>query len=464
MAAIDHALARIRQDGSHLLRSDSVNQLSRQLGLPFRETLLTPGNTLRLFVQQVAHGNIACNAVRHLSDQPFTDSAWCQARERLSIELLRGVHQRLLQEARRELDCCNDIGDGTYRWHEHRVYVVDGSSDSMPDTPELREHYGVPAGCREGLGFPTSSLLLTFDHRSGLLIDCVDSPLYTGDVANTPSAHAQLHEGDVLLGDDAFAGWAHLALILQAKLHAVTPIHHRRLVNFTPQIPSAQPRSDNSARRAGRAPRAAKLSSRVLRTLGKEDQLVEYFKPAKKPPWLSEAQWAQLPQSITVREIRRTVKRNGFRPITVDIVTTLLDADQYPADELIELRLSRWMVELNLRHLKTTLGMNVLKCKSLEGIRKERLVFLLVYNLIRILMLGAAQRQQVNVNRLSFADTLAWLRWGDLTSPPEFKINPVRSGRLEPRVIKRQKKEYPYMTRPRAELKSQLRASYGDTS
>ena len=130
---------------------------------------------------------------------------------------------------------------------------------------------------------------------------------------------------------------------------------------------------------------------------------------------MAQSQWEQLPESITVREIRRVVKRHGFRPITVTIITTLLDPELYPADELIELRLTRWMIETNIRHLKMTLGMDVLKCKTLEGIRKERLVFLLVYNLIRLLMLRAAWRQGVNVNRLSFADTLAWLRYGDLS-------------------------------------------------
>src|SRR5437870_5270488 len=133
----------------------------------------------------------------------------------------------------------------------------------------------------------------------------------------------------------------------------------------------------------------------------------------------------QLPASITVREIRRQVKRNGFRPITVTIVTTLLDPDSYPADELIELRLSRWMVETNLRHLKITLGMDILKCKTVEGVRKERLMFLLVYNLLRRVMLQAARSQGVNVNRLSFADTLAWLRHGDIRVLPRLKINPL---------------------------------------
>jgi hypothetical protein len=161
-----------------------------------------------------------------------------------------------------------------------------------------------------------------------------------------------------------------------------------------------------------------------------------------------------------VREIRRTVQRNGFRPITVTIVTTLLDEQAYPADELIELRLTRWMVETNIRHLKITMGMDVLKCKTLQGVRKERLIFLLVYNLIRLLMLKAARRQGVHVNRLSFSDTLAWLRLGHIDQCPDLIVNPVRLGRLEPRVLKRPKKQFPYMTLLRAILKSQLREKY----
>jgi hypothetical protein len=184
---------------------------------------------------------------------------------------------------------------------------------------------------------------------------------------------------------------------------------------------------------------------------------------------MSQAQWMQVPETILVREIRRTIRRHGFRPITVTIVTTLLDPESYPADELIELRLSRWMVETNLRHLKITsgyplAGRDILKCKTVEGIRKERLMFLLVYNQLRRVMLRSARSQGVNVNRLSFADTLAWLRHGDIRVLPRLKINPLRPGRLEPRVLKRAKKQYPYMTRSRAELKAQLRALQCDTT
>lgn len=458
MAAFDLALSRVRAGSDDLLLPTRIDQLARASDVPFRNTRLTPGNTLRLFAQQVAHGNVACSAVHHLAGEAFTDSAWCQARGRLPIDLILKVHRSMVDQARRELNQADDVGDTAHRWRGHRVHVIDGTSDSMPDTPELRGHYGVPGACRPGLGFPTSHLMLLMDLRSGLLIDCVDSPMNTHDASTASQTHPHLQPGDVLLGDDAFGSYVHLAQLLQGQMHAIVPVHHLRIVDFAPGRPHVPPQDITRKASAG------KTRSRLVRTLGKEDQVVEYFKPPRRPQWMSPEQWATIPGSITVREIRRSVSRHGFRPITVTIATTLLDPEQYPADELIELRLTRWMIETNIRHLKTTLGMEVLKCKTLEGVRKERLVFLVVYNLIRMVMLRAARRQGVNVHRLSFADTLAWLRHGDLGMCPDLKINPRRPGRLEPRVIKRQKKEFPYMTRPRAELKSQLRARHCDTT
>lgn len=458
MATFDLALSRVRQDSDHLLLPARINQLARVQGHEFRDTGLNPGNTLRLFAQQIANGNIACSAVHHLAGFEFTDTAWCQARQRLPMQLIQQVHRGLIDDTRRELDQTDDAGDGEYRWRGHRVYVIDGSTDSMPDAPELREHYGIPLPCREGLGFPMSHLLLLMDHRSGLVIDCVDSPMYTSDMSQTPPMHAHLREGDIVLADDSFAGWAHFALVLRAKLHAVTPPHHKRLVDFTPNRPSAHPRKGKSSKRKG------KPRSKVIRSVGTDDQIVEYPKPVEKPAWMDQQEWDSLPPSITVREIRRTIKRHGFRPIVVTIITTLIDAELYPADELIDLRLSRWVIETNLRHLKITLGMDILKCKTLDGVRKERLMFLLVYNMIRRVMLIAARSQRVNVNRLSFADTLAWLRFGDIAIISKIKVNPWRPGRLEPRVRKRPKKQFPYMTIPRAQLKAQLRATHCDTA
>jgi len=458
MAAFDLALSRVRQGTEHLLAPGRINQLALSGKHLFRNTTLTPGATLRLFVQQIAHGNVACSAMRHLAGENLSDSAWCQARARLPLELIQRVHRLIVDEGRRELELAGVGGDESYRFRGHRLHVMDGSSDSIPDTPQLRSHYGVPGACHEGLGFPTSHLLLLMDHRSGLLIECDDAPVDTHDASVASAMHRHLQPGDVVLGDDAFSTYTHLALLLQANLHAIMPVHHQRIVDFTPGRPHVTKEKTTAKKSVG------KTRSRLVRTLGHEDQLVEYFKPPKKPDWISEQQWALIPDSIIVREIRRKIQRHGFRPITVTIVTTLLDADIYPADELIELRLTRWMIETNLRHLKITLGMDELKCKTLEGIRKERAIFLLVYNLIRMQMLRAARWQKVNVNRLSFADTLAWLRHGDTAVRPDLKINPLRPGRLEPRSLKCGKRRFPYMSVPRATLKSQLRAAYKDMS
>jgi Transposase DDE domain len=450
MAAFDLALTLVRHADGDLLLADRINQLARAQKHLFRDTTLTPGRTLQLFVRQVARGNIACAQVRYLADQEFSDSAWCQARARLPLELIEHVHRQIIEQGRCQLNQRGDVGAGDYLWRGHRLHVVDGSSDSMPDTPELRSHYGVPGACVEGLGFPTSHLLLMMDHRSGLLISCHDAPGNTHDASTASTAHPHLREGDVLMGDDAFGTYTHLSLLLQANLHAIMPVHHKRIVNFTPGRPSIA-RAKNTHKSSAGKPR-----SRLVRTLGKDDQLVEYSKPPNKPQWMTHQQWARVPESILVREIRRTVQRHGFRPITVTIVTTLLDPQRYPADELIELRLTRWMVETNLRHLKITLGMDVLKCKTLQGVRKERSIFLLVYNLIRLAMIRAAWRQEIHVNRLSFADALAWIRHGDVTMSVSLKINPFRPGRMEPRAIKRPSSRFPHLTRPRDKLKAEL--------
>jgi hypothetical protein len=462
MAAFDLALARVQQDSDHLLLPAHINQLAREGGHVFRQTTLTPGNTLRLFARQIANGNIACSAVHHLTDDEFSDTAWCQARQRLPMELIERVHRQFIDQTRKELNLTDDVGGGPYRWRGHRLHVVDGTTDSMPDTPTLRAHYGVPSPSREGLGFPAAHLMILMDHRSGMLIDCHDTHVDTHDASVVSKVHRHLEAGDVLLGDDAFGSYTHLALLLQANLHAVMPVHHMRIVDFTPG--RAHVPAKKKGARKNQATHKGKPRSRHVKRLGHQDQLVEYFKPSRQPDWMSHQQWMTVSESIIVREIRRTIKRHGFRPITVTIVTTLLDPELYPADELIELRLTRWMVETNLRHLKITLGMDILKCKTVEGIRKERMMFLLVYNQLRRVMLQAARSQGVNVNRLSFADTLAWLRHGDITTIPRLKINPLRLGRLEPRVLKRAKKQYPYMTLPRAQLKAQLRAKQCDTA
>lgn len=166
-----------------------------------------------------------------------------------------------------------------------------------------------------------------------------------------------------------------------------------------------------------------------------------------------------LPESIFVREIRRRVRRENGQYVTVTLVTTLLDEKKYPANDIVKLRLARWEVETNIGHLKTTMKLDVLRSQDVEGVKKELAMIALVYNLVRVVMLQAADRQQVKVNRISFKDALCWLRHarpGDELR--RLIVNPYRPERIEPRCKKRRPKEYDLMRLPRAELRKQLKS------
>jgi len=166
-----------------------------------------------------------------------------------------------------------------------------------------------------------------------------------------------------------------------------------------------------------------------------------------------------------LREVRRTIQRPGFRPVTLTIVTTLLDPKKYPAAELFTLRMRRWDVETDIRQLKTTMGMEVLKCETVQGVQKELWMFLMIYNLVRAVMVSAAKRQKVAVDRISFASALHWMQCaGEGDSLPRLAVVPHRPNRMEPRVLKRRPKEYDRMSRPRKKMREELRGVIGAQS
>ncbi len=359
--------------------------------------------TTFLLLRQVLHGNPAVAGLRRLCGLDFSDSASCQARARLPLSVLRRLLQDVTGRPR-----AGDAGDPAARWRGHRIYLLDGSSFSMPDTPELQEVFGQPGGQAPGCGFPTAHLLVQFDAYAGYLLTARAAPLRTHDLSRAAAAHAELRPGDVLVGDRAFGSYAHLALCRGRGLHAVFRAHQRRRIDFGP-------------------------GGRRRRRLGRYDQLVEYAKPAQRPCWMSEADYAALPASLVVRELRYDVRSPGRRTRRVTLVTTLRDARRYPARALAELYGRRWQAETDLRHLKQTLGMDVLRCQTVFGVLKELTAFAVVYNLVRRVMREAGRRQAVAPDRISFIDALRWLRHARPGEAlPLLKGNPDRPGRAEP--------------------------------
>jgi hypothetical protein len=446
MASIAASIARIKQSGLGALEREVIEQVCAELGHAWRQRELDPATTIALFVQQILHGNVPCSEVRHLAAKNFTPSAYCQARARLPLAVVQSLLRRVCEAAFVATTQPNHLWLG-----RHRVFHIDGSTFSMPDTPELRQVFGLPHGPKKGCGFPMAHLLVLFHAQTGLLLETWASPLRTSDQSHLPEAHRCLKSGDVLIGDESFSSYAHLAMLMGRGLHGLFPLHRKRVVDFTPGRP-------HSTAACGRDRVPGMPRSRWIKSLGWQDQLVEYFKPPEVPAWISQKEYEALPDSIVVRELRRTVRRPGPGSVTLTMVTTLVDPEAYPASELLQLRVRRWDVETNLRHLKITMNMDELHCKSEQGVRKELAVFCLVYNLVRVVMLEAARRQEVAVARVSFADALKWMRHARPGETlPDLIVNSRRPDRVEPRCIKRRLKEYALMNKPRELLRKRLK-------
>jgi hypothetical protein len=445
MFSMTTALARIKGRVTDAVPEALIDRLCQEVGHSWRERDLSPIVTTHLFLQQVLHGNVAVAELRRLSGLTFTDAAYCQARGRLPRPLL----ERLQQSVTDTLFHATEVRPEQL-WKGHRVFLLDGSSFSMPDTPALRAFFGQPGGQAEGCGFPVAHLMTRFDATTGFLLHTAALPLRSHDLAGVAAMHSDLQEGDLLLGDRAFCSYAHLALCLRRHVHGLFRAHQKQLIDFRPHRPHATAQT----RKAGQT---GLPSSRWLKRLGKHDQLVEYFKPKEQPEWLTTEEYAALPDSIVVREVRYTIKNRKRRTRVVTLVTTLLDPERYSAKELARLYGLRWTVETNLRHLKQTLQLDVLRCQTVEGVLKELTMFVLIYNLVRRVMWDAARRQEVAVERISFIDAWRWLRHAyPGEALPDLVVNPERPGRAEPRVRKRRPKAFPLMTRPRAELRKEV--------
>jgi len=442
MASISAATRRVKDDVQSWVSEDLVRQACAATEHRWRHRLLTPWVTVQLFVQQVLWGNVACRTVTHLSPWRCTAQAYCQARMRLPMDVLGRIAALLTHAAREQT---RDFG----RWKGHRVLHMDGTGLSMPDEPALQQTYGQPGRQKPGCGFPVMHVLWLFDAATGLIVDFVADKCHTHDMAHAARLHALMAENDVAVADCAFASFAHLALLLQAKLHGVFRVHQRQNVDFTP--------ARSSRRQRRKAQRKGAPTSQWIESLGDEDQVVQYVKPQRRPAWMSQDAYDQLPQAIHVRELRYRIGRPGFRTQEVTLVTTLLDPRKYAKEELAQLYGARWQIETNLKHLKQTMGMDVLRSKTPQGVQKELWVYLIVYNQVRLFMLDAAGRQRVAADRISFIDALDALRHGPrLAAPLTLAVHPSRPGRHEPRVIKRRKDRYTYMTKPRDELRKAL--------
>lgn len=441
MSNVSGTLQRLTKDLEPYLSKASIIAACRDAGHTWREREYGPVRTIHLFILQILSFNTAMTHLRHLAKAVVKPPAYCRARMRLPLKVL----QALLRQSSKAM---RGAAGAQGLWCGLRAYLVDGSSTIAPDTPDSQKAFGQPKGCKKGCSFPVPKILGLFDAFTGMVVEALSFPLYTHEQSKVCQLHPLLSPGDLLVGDRGFCSFAHITMLFSRGIHAVFRMHQAQLVDFRPH------------RKCGGKGRP---KSRFVRRLGKHDQIVEWRKPGQRPKWMSAEQYATLPPTVQVRELRCRLARKGQRTQCLTIVTTLLDDKAYPKNKILELYEIRWTVETHFAELKTTLKMRRVKTMSAAMVQKELAVYCLVYNLVHLVMLEAARRQNVSPDRISFIDAVRWLlSAAPGEEMPELVVNPLRPGRHEPRVIKDRRKGYQYMTKPRKELKKQLKKQAKD--
>jgi hypothetical protein len=410
----------------------------------FQGWIYTPAVTTWAFLSQCLSTDHSCREAvarviawrvsRGLKPCSAETTAYCTARDHLPEEACR----QLMRDTGRQTHA---QPPASWLWKGRRVLLGDGSTITMPDTPENQAEYPQQPGQTPGCGFPIARILVVFSLAVGTVLEAALGPYQgkqTGENSLLRTLHATFEPGDVLVLDRYFSGWFDIALLAEQGVDVAVRKHQLRPTDF-----------------------------RTGRRLGRDDHLVTWRKPPR-PAWMDAATYERLPDELTLREIRVRVTQKGFRTKVLILVTTLTDAEQYTHEDLADLYRHRWQAELDLRSLKITMEMDHLRCKTPHRVRNEFFMHLLAYNLIRGVMAAAAFEAGIAPRRISFKGALQTLgqflpqlhavvsleAWLDalLTAIATHTVGD-RPDRNEPRLRKRRPKPYKHLRRPRADYK-----------
>ena len=441
---------------SDVLSEDEIQATFDEEGVAFAQEddeIYTPATTLWAFLSQVLQKEEQRSCLAAVSRVIVmlvalgrapcakNSGAYCKARAKLPEVVIQRLAIKVANRSEKAIP-------RGWLWHDRHVKMADGTTSTMADTEDNQEEYPQQSTQEEGLGFPivriVALLSLATAMVSGLAIGKY-SGKETGEMALLRQLLDQLDPSDILLTDRYFCSYFMIALLLQRNVDFVARIHHRRKTDY-----------------------------QRARRLGKHDYLVVWTRP-DKPDWMDDETYRQIPKTLTLRQIDLNVTEPGFRVESLTVVTTLTDTKTYTRDDIAELYHKRWLVELDIRAIKCSLGMDVLRCKSPEMVRKEIWTCLLAYNLIRKTMLQAALRHKLSPRQLSFTTamqtlTASWQILPMLDRPTQRSLigvqidslasqlvgKPKRAGRVEPRAVKRRPKPLPLLTMPRDEARELL--------
>jgi hypothetical protein len=408
----------------------------------------TPALTLWAFLWQVLSPDQSCRqvvanvllsfALSHDAEDIDT-GLYCRARAKLPTALFR----RLALHVGRGLE---RVAPEDWLWKGRHVQLVDGSTSRLPDTEENQTAFPQPKTQKKGLGFP----LIRWVVLIGLATAAIQGFAYgpyagkeTGETALFRELLEQLQQGDIVLADRYYCSYFMVGLLRSNDIDIVARLHARRKYDF---------------RRGER--------------LGEGDHIVVWYRPAR-PEWMSEELYAVMPETLRMREVIRRVDQPGYRVKELVIATSLLDAQEYGADEVVELYSKRWHVELDIRSLKVTLGMSDMRCKTPFMVEREIWTHVLAYNLVRKVGAQVAQQMKVSPRSVSFKATKqailgGWQGATRLEGADYVRVAKVmlkilrkqkvghRPGRCEPRAVKARPKPHKLLTEPRKEARAKL--------
>lgn len=403
-----------------------------------RERIYSVRRTFFGFLYQVLNPNCPCReivrqiqALFALHAQGPVDEAtggYCQARRRLPLDTLQRLRVSVAGAGEKAAQL----------WHDLRPKLIDGTTLSMPDTQKNQRAYPQSRSQKPGCGFPLMKLVGVFSLATGVLLDYAKGNKHQSELRLLKGLLDHFKGGDLAVADRGFCSYVLLGLLRLRGAFSLFRLHQARPADL-----------------------------RKGKRLGKNDRLFTWPKPKQRPAWLPQSWWKKIPAELSVRVIRFKLDRRGYRPQSVTLVTTLLDAKKYPAHDIAELYARRWKIELWFRDIKTSMGMEVLRCKSPQMVHKELEMFFIAYNVIRCLMGQASAINDVVLDRMSFKGTVDSVRQFSLAiaqARSKKKRNqlivelleviardevPERPGRREPRAVKRRPKPFRLLNKPR---------------
>jgi Transposase DDE domain len=419
----------------NVLTSPELLDTTEALLPEHRERLYPPTVTLSMFMRQVLEADGSCQkavngwaaqrAADGLSPSSVRTGGYCRARQRLPLEMVSALT--------RQTGCLlSQKALAQWRWRGRAVKLVDGTTISMPDTQENQALYPQPNTQAPGVGFPLARLVMVICLATGAALDAAIGPHRgkgSGELGLVRGLLEGFCPGDVMLADALYCNYFLIATQMAAGVDVLFEQNGSRITDF-----------------------------RRGQSLGTRDHVVRWPKPPR-PEWMTPEQYARAPDEITLREVKVAHQV---------LVTTMLEHRRVSKDDLSELYARRWNVELDLRNLKTTTGMDVLSCQTPQMNDKQLWVHLLAYNVIRLLMAQAACNAGVDPRDLSFKHTVQlWTEWVSrglsatkdcqrlFTLIAQSKVG-HRAGRIEPRMRKRRPKPYPWLKVPRTQARRQV--------